>query len=78
MKRLLAVSAALLAAAFMTFVVIAQQGPPPRGGQGGQGGAPRGPGIDALAIDDHTGFESLFDGATLKNWDGDPQFWHQR
>jgi len=28
-----------------------------------------------LIIDDHAGFESLFDGATLKGWDGDPVFW---
>jgi hypothetical protein len=63
----------------------AQQGPPqgpPPGGQGGpprQGGGPggqgRGPGIEALAMDDHAGFESIFDGKTLKGWDGDPQFW---
>ena len=26
-------------------------------------------------MDDHTGFESIFDGKTLKGWDGDPQFW---
>jgi hypothetical protein len=26
-------------------------------------------------IFDHTGFESIFDGTTLKTWDGDPQFW---
>ncbi len=29
---------------------------------------------DALAMEDHTGFESIFDG-TLKNWDGDPKIW---
>jgi len=28
-----------------------------------------------LALDDHSGFESLFDGTTLKGWDGDPAFW---
>lgn len=76
MKKLIAISAVLLAATLLTFAVIAQQGPPPQGGQprpgGGQG---RGPGIEALAIEDHTGFESIFDGQTLKGWDGDPQFW---
>ncbi|MFN7928996.1 MAG: DUF1080 domain-containing protein [Blastocatellia bacterium] len=64
------------------------QGPPPGGGQGGrQGGPPGGPGrqgggrggfgpnIDPLVVDDHTGFDAIFDGKTLKNWDGDPQFW---
>ena len=36
---------------------------------------PAGPvGPTALDIDDHTGFESIFDG-TLKGWDGDPRFW---
>jgi hypothetical protein len=29
---------------------------------------------DPLVMDDHTGFESIFDG-TLKNWDGDTNFW---
>ncbi|HMX24592.1 MAG TPA: DUF1080 domain-containing protein [Blastocatellia bacterium] len=55
------------------------QGPPPGGGQGGPprgpGGPGRGPGIEALAMDDHTGFEQIFDGKTLKGWDGNPDFW---
>ena len=25
--------------------------------------------------DDNTGFKSIFDGKTLKDWDGDPQYW---
>ena len=29
---------------------------------------------DALVMDEHSGFESIFDG-TLKNWDGDPKIW---
>ena len=32
-------------------------------------------GIEPLAIDDRTGFESIFDGKTLNGWDGDPQQW---
>lgn len=40
-------------------------------GRGGQG--PRG--ASALVMDDRTGFEPIFDGATLKGWDGDPAFW---
>ncbi|MBK9316591.1 MAG: DUF1080 domain-containing protein [Acidobacteria bacterium] len=44
-------------------------------GQGGQQRPGRGPGIDALEIGDHTGFESIFDGQSLKGWDGDPAFW---
>ncbi|MBI1760888.1 MAG: DUF1080 domain-containing protein [Acidobacteria bacterium] len=80
MKKLIALSAALLAAALLTFSTIAQQGPPPQGGQGGPprgpgGGQGRGPGIEALAMDEHAGFDAIFDGKTLKGWDGDPQFW---
>jgi hypothetical protein len=29
-----------------------------------------------FAFDDHTGFTQIFDGKTLKNWDGDPAMWH--
>lgn len=29
---------------------------------------------DPLAMEEHAGFESIFDG-TLKNWDGDPKIW---
>lgn len=76
MKKLVAISVALLAMALFTFAAIAQQGPPPQGGQprpaGGQG---RGPGIDALAMDDRTGFTQIFDGKTLKGWDGNPEAW---
>jgi hypothetical protein len=41
-----------------------------RGGGGGgrQGGAP-------VAFDNFTGFQKIFDGTTLTNWDGDPAFW---
>jgi hypothetical protein len=31
---------------------------------------------EPLSAADHTGFESIFDGKTLKGWDGDPAFWH--
>jgi hypothetical protein len=41
--------------------------------QPGRGGAPRLP--QPLPFEDHTGFVSIFDGSTLKNWDGDPKFW---
>lgn len=63
MKMLMAISAAMLAATSL----ILQQGPPR-----GQG---RGPGIEALSPEDRAGFEAIFDGKTLKGWDGDPQFW---
>jgi hypothetical protein len=35
----------------------------------------RGPAIDPLVADDRAGFEPIFDGASLKGWDGDPAFW---
>jgi 3-keto-disaccharide hydrolase len=28
-----------------------------------------------LPFEDHTGFSQIFDGSTLKGWDGDPGFW---
>ena len=31
---------------------------------------------EPLDFDDHTGYVSIFDGTTLKDWDGDPSFWH--
>jgi len=46
----------------VTTVVAAQ-----RGG-GGRGGAP-------IPFDNVTGFDKIFDGSTLTNWDGDPGFW---
>ncbi len=41
-------------------------------GAGGRGG-PRGP--QQLPFDNHDGFTQIFDGTTLKGWDGDPAFW---
>jgi hypothetical protein len=48
-------------------------GQPPGRGQGQGRGGPRG----AAPLDpaDHTGFDSIFDGTTMKNWDGDPAYW---
>jgi hypothetical protein len=45
-------------------------------GQGrgqGRAGGPRGAG--PLDPADHTGFNPIFDGTSLKNWDGDPAYW---
>src|SRR3954452_10406346 len=39
----------------------------------GNGDAPARP--QPLPFDDHTGFTQIFDGTTLKGWDGDPGFW---
>jgi hypothetical protein len=66
-------------AAFITRLGVLAQAPSSRGtapegdrrGQG-RGGPPRG--AEPLVLEDHQGFESIFDG-TLKQWDGDPEFW---
>lgn len=31
---------------------------------------------EPLSFDDHSGYQSLFDGKTLDGWDGDPAVWH--
>ena len=74
------------AVAVLTISGIQAQAPapaqPPSGGaptaQGGQpGGGARGggPRVQPLPYEDHTGFQQIFDGQTLKGWDGDPKFW---
>lgn len=53
---------------------LAAQQPPPQG-RGGRGGG-RGPqGAEPLVVDDQAGFQPIFDGTSLKGWDGDPAFW---
>jgi Domain of Unknown Function (DUF1080) len=47
---------------------------PPVGG-GPPSGLPRGPLVEPLDFADRTGFTAIFDGASLKNWDGDTSFW---
>jgi hypothetical protein len=42
-------------------------------GQGRGGGGPRG--AAPLNFEDRTGFVQIFDGVSMKNWDGDPTFW---
>src|ERR1700712_2951742 len=31
---------------------------------------------EPLDFDEHAGYVEIFDGVTLKNWDGDPNTWH--
>ena len=63
----------LIAVLAATIVTLSAQQPPSSPAQGrGRGQAPR---VDPLVIDDRTGFEPIFDGATLKGWDGDKAFW---
>jgi hypothetical protein len=77
MKNPVVISAALFAVALVTFQVTCsratQSQTSPQVPQ--RGGAGRGPGIEALALDDHTGFEAIFDGKTLQGWDGDSACW---
>jgi 3-keto-disaccharide hydrolase len=48
-------------------------GSPPTEGRGQGRGGPRGP--QPLPFENHEGFTSIFDGTSLKGWDGDPKFW---
>jgi hypothetical protein len=63
----------VLIATIIAGVSVAAQ-PPTATPQGrGRGNAPRG--ADPLVLDDHAGFDAIFDGVSLKGWDGDPMFW---
>jgi hypothetical protein len=65
----LALSVVLFAVASLS----AQQ--PPAPGRGGRGGG-RGPvGAEPLVIDNREGFQPIFDGTSLKGWEGDKAFW---
>jgi hypothetical protein len=80
----------LALAAFSAFIVVlnlftpgSAQQPPPAGQQppagqppqeGRRGGGGMG-GVKPIAFEDRTGFQPIFDGTSLKNWDGDPTFW---
>ena len=67
-------SVVALATAAALAGVIAAQTPGQEGrSRGGRGQGPRG--ADPLVLDDHAGFQSIFDGKSLKGWDGDPSFW---
>src|SRR5687767_6502914 len=87
MKVRTTVRYAILVTMICAATVQAQTPPGQAGGQG-QGQSPRPvvvPGTQAprpatgvypaTLPDDNTGFESIFDGQTLKGWDGDTQFW---
>jgi hypothetical protein len=61
-----------LAIVVLASVTLAAQPPGPQGRGRGGAGASR---PEPLAIGDHTGFTSIFDGVSMKGWDGDPAFW---
>jgi hypothetical protein len=51
---------------------FAQTPAPAQQARGGGGGFTQ---PEPIAFDDHDGWKSIFDGATLKDWDGNPEFW---
>jgi hypothetical protein len=72
---------ALIVAAALHGPIRAQAQQPPTGAppaSGRQGGPPGGrmPAMpEALVLDAHEGFTSIFDGKTMTNWDADPEHW---
>jgi hypothetical protein len=85
MKKTLAVFALLAAFAIISTVAVAQdanKGSSPGGAQaggakdkakaGGLGGFKQ---PEPLDFSDHEGYVALFDGVSLKGWDGNPKFW---
>ncbi len=74
----------LCAAAMLLTVPVAQSQAPAQGAAGatgatggaggGRGGFMRGASVP-FDYADNEGWQSLFDGQTLKGWDGDPRFW---
>ena len=63
-------SSAAAAIAGISVVVLAAIAQPP-----GRGGGSRFSQPDPVDFDDHAGWLSMFDGATLKGWDGSPDVW---
>ena len=68
------VAAAVVAS---TSVGLMQGGAPAQGGPGpgGGGGGGIGRGATPVAYNDYTGFTNLWDGQTLKGWDGESDVW---
>jgi len=65
----------VLAVLLSAVASVAADPPSLRAGQAGRSSGDRPRGADPLVLDDHTGFQSIFDGASLKGWDGDPALW---
>jgi hypothetical protein len=66
------ISVALLMG-FVLIAGVASSGQQPSTRGQGRGGGRGGPA--PLDLNDRTGFEAIFDGKTLNNWDGDSTFW---
>jgi Domain of Unknown Function (DUF1080) len=76
MKNPILVIATLLAITLLTFSIVSSRSLlSPNSPQGPPRGGGRGPGIDALVLDDHSGFDAIFDGKSLTGWDGDTAYW---
>ncbi len=69
-------SLAALALAFYATPSPAQQPPAGKARGGGGGGGFSQPDPIDFNDSDHAGWTSLFDGGTLKGWDGDTGYWH--
>jgi hypothetical protein len=54
---------------------VSAQPPSPASRQEGRGRGQGPRGADPLVLDDHAGFDAIFDGTSLKGWDGDPSLW---
>jgi hypothetical protein len=70
----------LIALSVASSRVTAQQTTPPVAAPAGQAQGGRGGGMNftqpsPLDFGDHEGYVSLFDGVSLKGWDGNPKFW---
>ena len=65
------VAAAALAVSFYATPSAAQQRAAGKARGGGGFSEP-----DPIDFNDHPGWTSLFDGSTLKGWDGDTSYWH--
>jgi hypothetical protein len=70
MKTAIASIAILFVCALQTPSQQAPARPPARGGGGGGFRQP-----DPIDFNDHAGWTSMFDGSTLKGWDGDAKYW---
>src|SRR5215471_17395974 len=62
----------LVAMAVTAAALVSQLVATPYGGQGRGGGFTQ---PDPIAFDDHDGWTSIFDGASLRDWDGNLDIW---
>lgn len=76
----------VISIAFFGAVLAFSQQPPPAAAPGAPGAAPGAPGgrgrggggfrqPDPIDFEDHTGWTQMWDGTTLKGWDGDFNYW---